>query len=77
VMVLVNAVYFKGDWLQEFDSKLTKKLPFFLGSDKSKVDVKMMSLTHTFRTGKIESLDAQFVELPYKVKFLNVVFKHI
>lgn len=69
LMVLVNAVYFRSDWFQQFDPNLTQIKPFFLGSKKSKVDVSMMRLTAIFRTGKIDSLDAQFVELPYKVNF--------
>ena len=74
-MVLLNAVYFKGYWVQQSDSKLTETKPFFLGSENSIVDVSTMRLTNTFRTGKIESLDAQFVELPCKVNL--VVFLHV
>ena len=57
--------------MQEFDSKLTETKPFFLGSEKSKVNAKMMRLTGIFRCGEIDSLDAQFVQLPYKVLFLE------
>jgi len=71
-MVLVNAVYFKGDWFEEFDSKLTQTKPFYLGTTESKVDVQMMQLTSTFRTGKIEELDAHFLELCYKVYFVTI-----
>ncbi len=69
LMVLVNAVYFRGNWFEQFDPNLTQIKPFFLGSKKSQVDVSMMRLTRTFRTGKIGSLDAQFVELPFKVNY--------
>ena len=72
-MVLVNAVYFRGDWLKQFDPNLTKIKPFYLGSKESQVDVSMMRLTRTFRTGKIDSLDAQFVELLYKV-YIKIQF---
>ena len=68
MMILVNAVYFKGDWLNQFDSKLTEIKPFiFLGTGKCKVDVEMMRLTGKFLTGEIDSLDAEFIVLPYKV----------
>jgi len=73
LMILVNAVYFKGDWLEPFDPELTQIQPFYLGSKESKVDVSMMSLTGAFRTGKIKSIDAKFVELPYKGKQLSMV----
>jgi serpin B len=69
-MVLVNAIYFKGDWLEEFEPKLTETKPFYLGSTERKLDVQMMQLTSTFRTGKIEELDARFLELGYKVYFV-------
>ena len=69
MMVLVNAVYFKGDWLKQFDPELTQIKPFSLGSESSKVDVKMMRLTGIFRTGQIGSLDARFLELPYEVNY--------
>jgi serpin B len=40
-MVLVNAIYFKADWLDQFDSDSTKDAPFHL-LDGSMVDVPMM-----------------------------------
>jgi len=30
VMYLINAIYFKGDWMQQFDKTLTAPLPFHL-----------------------------------------------
>ena len=41
-LVLVNAVYFKGNWLRKFNPALTKVEPFFLGSKDNKMDVNMM-----------------------------------
>jgi serpin B len=41
-MVLVNAIYFKADWLNQFDPNSTSDAPFFL-LDNSQVTVKMMS----------------------------------
>lgn len=42
VMYLINAVYFKGAWLQKFDADKTENRPFHL-ADGSQVSVKMMS----------------------------------
>jgi len=64
---LSNDVVFSGKWKQNFHPDLTRIKPFFLGIDKSEVEVKMMSLTHRFWCGEIDSLDAKFVELPYEV----------
>lgn len=67
-LVLVNALYFKGNWNSKFDSSLTKAEPFFLGNKNSKIDVNMMHIDADFRSGYIESLDARVLELPYVVR---------
>lgn len=66
-LVLVNAIYFKGNWLRKFDAALTKPEPFYLGSKDNIVDAHMMHIEGDFRIGDIESLDARAVELPYVV----------
>lgn len=43
VMILINAMYFKGDWKEKFDSSQTKNGTFFLEKDKS-IETPMMSL---------------------------------
>lgn len=42
-MVLVNAIYFKGMWVHQFDPKKTIKAPFYLNENDS-VDVDFMSI---------------------------------
>ena len=44
VMILMNALYFKGSWTDEFDKKSTKE-EYFTKADGSKVKVKMMKQT--------------------------------
>ena len=66
-LVLVNAVYFKGNWMRKFDPSLTAVEPFFLGSEDKQMNVSMMHIDAEFRTGYIESLDARLLELPYEV----------
>jgi serpin B len=61
-MVLVNAIYFKADWLNQFDPNDTDDQPFHL-LDGSQVTSKIMSntLTLPYMTGD----GYQAVELPY------------
>lgn len=71
-LVLVNAVYFKGNWLRKFDSALTKVEPFFLGSKDNKMDAKMMHIEADFRSGYVNELKARVVELPYVGRKLSM-----
>lgn len=62
IMYLINAIYFKGDWAEQFDSKNTFKTQFHAGNGGSD-EVMMMS-----RTGKVgygQGDNFQAVRLPY------------
>jgi len=72
IMVLVNAIYFKGQWQYEFDPKNTK-VADFRSYDKKTDPVQMMSLVGTFRVGLIPDLDAKVIELPYRNSSLSMV----
>lgn len=71
-MVLVNAIYFKGDWLHQFKKTLTKKEKFYTSNTDS-IDVDMMFQEHSFRYADLKSLDAQVLELPYKNKAVSMI----
>merc|ERR1712212_1290707 len=64
-LVLVNAIYFKGDWEAKFDQKLTKDQDFSV-SPSDTVTVKMMRQERKFQWAHLESLASHMVELPYK-----------
>jgi len=57
-MYLINAMYFKGSWAQEFDLKRSR-----LGTFNSKIKCMMMSITEEFPYYKHERFQA--VQLPY------------
>ena len=61
-LVLVNAIYFKGNWAHQFDPQCTEPAPFWKTSADS-VEVSMMSQTDSF--GYAETADMQILELPY------------
>lgn len=62
VMFLINAIYFKGDWLRQFDAEDTRDADFYL-EDGSKTTVDMMNQSGDFATYFSE--DVQMIELPY------------
>jgi serpin B len=65
-LVLVNAIYFKGLWKNQFNKQNTKEADFHLNS-KDTVKVQMMKLEADFPYAEIEELGAKAVALPYKV----------
>jgi serpin B len=70
VMVLTNAVYFKGMWETEFDKNLTSKSNFYLEPEKT-VKAQMMEQKNSFRY--YEDNETQVIALPYKGKRLEMV----
>jgi serpin B len=61
-LVLVNAIYFKGDWAHQFDPALTSPAEFQVVPGRP-VQVPMMTVRHSFRY--VEGQDVQILELPY------------
>lgn len=61
-LVLVNAIYFKGDWEEQFDPQDTAEAPFFVSPGKS---VNTPLMTRTGEYGYSDMGDLQMLELPY------------
>lgn len=61
-LVLVNAIYFKGNWADQFEEELTKDAPFHPLSGES-IEVPMMKQQETF--GYAEHEDLQILQMPY------------
>lgn len=72
LLVLVNAIYFKGTWKYKFDEKLTKKAAFHVSAAK-KVDAPTMHLKGGFMYKVCTEFDAHVVELPYKGDKLSML----
>ncbi|KAL3076237.1 hypothetical protein niasHT_033707 [Heterodera trifolii] len=62
-LVLVNAVYFKGNWAERFNAKYTKKKTFFVDQQNSK-ELEMMHKTADFIY--FEDGQLQLLGMPYK-----------
>jgi serpin B len=64
VMLLLNAIYFKGDWTYEFDKSLTKDAPFTL-PDGNEQTVKMMSQPGEGDFLHFSNDVVEIIDLPY------------
>lgn len=62
VLFLINAIYFKGSWTNEFDKQQTTEYPFYLSSGQKKQHL-MMSQSGDYRY--YENQQFQAVSLPY------------
>ena len=64
LMIILNAVYFKGEWHSKFESFLTKKLPFYnLGKEEINIDT-MTQIDHFnyYEDKKVQVIELQFVK---------------
>ena len=61
-LVLTNAVYFKGDWQDQFDRQSTERAPFFAAGARE-VEVPLMMRKGDYRYVRFP--DFQVLELPY------------
>ncbi|KAM4533792.1 leukocyte elastase inhibitor-like [Odontesthes bonariensis] len=71
-LVLVNAIYFKGNWNQKFQENATRDAQFRLSKNNSK-PVKMMYQKSKFPLKYIPEASCQILELPYKGKELSMI----
>lgn len=69
-MVLVNAIYFKGDWASQFKAEATQMQPFHLSGGKTG-EVPMMFQKQD--CGYRENADLQVLELPYAGNDLSMI----
>ncbi|KAM9839666.1 serpin peptidase inhibitor, clade B (ovalbumin), member 1, like 3 [Aulostomus maculatus] len=71
-LVLVNAIYFKGNWDKKFMESSTRDAQFSLNK-KAKKSVKMMHQKAKFPITFISGANCQILELPYKGKELSML----
>ncbi len=61
ILFLVNAIYFKGGWTNEFDAKLTEEETFHAAAGETPIRMMRRSAKFSYREGD----DFQAVRLPY------------
>jgi len=69
-LVLCNAIYFKGNWVNQFDKKRTMDADFYISSDNA-IKVPMMSKKSEFKFKDFGSFSA--IELPYEGNDLSMI----
>lgn len=70
-LVLVNAMYFKGKWNEQFDRKYTRGMPFKANQEQK--TVQMMFKQARFNLGYVKEVHTQVLELPYAEEELSMI----
>lgn len=76
VLILLDAIYFKGTWKQPFDSSDTEPTPFYNDRNEQIGDVNMMFNVGTYNILDVEVLKAEVLELSYGIddRFSLLIF---
>lgn len=67
IIVLINALYFKGQWSQAFNPSDTSKALFYVNPSKNVTVDMMKNINHYPYVDLTQTLDAKCAALPYKV----------
>lgn len=70
-LILVNAIYFKGDWLHAFDPEQTAEAPFWTAPNRSVPVPLMRQSGKRFNYGENDSF--QTLELPYQGRDISML----
>ncbi|XP_050771845.1 serpin B6-like [Gymnogyps californianus] len=71
-LVLVNAIYFKGNWEKQFNKEDTAEMPFQINKKETK-PVQMMFKEDSFNMTYIGDFQTKILELPYVGNELSMI----
>ena len=69
-MVILNAVYFKGQWINQFSEELTTKKSFYNFNSK-KNEIKINTMINTEHFSYYEDSNLKAIEFPFKKDFMS------
>ncbi|XP_031214241.1 serpin B6-like isoform X2 [Mastomys coucha] len=72
LLLLVNAIYFKGKWKKQFNKEDTQEMPFKVTKNEEK-PVQMMFKKSTFKMAYVEEISTTILLLPYVGNELNMI----
>ncbi|XP_046746846.1 antichymotrypsin-2-like isoform X2 [Diprion similis] len=71
-IIMINAVYFKGNWEQKFDTEYTENRPFYITKD-TKRHIPTMYRKSDYAYAELEELNARAIQLPYSNKDFSML----
>ncbi|XP_056341710.1 serpin B6-like [Oenanthe melanoleuca] len=71
-LVLVNAIYFKGNWEEQFNKRSTRERPFHINKNETR-PVQMMFKEANFNMTYIGDFQTKILELPYVGNELSMI----
>ena len=72
-LVLINAMYFKGNWIHKFEKYNTRKQPFYLSKNKQ-TDIDTMEITKHFKYHECNKLNVKYLEMDFEGGDMSMTF---
>ncbi|XP_037709751.1 serine protease inhibitor 42Dd [Drosophila subpulchrella] len=69
--IVVNAIYFQGQWKYQFRADQTHQADFYVSSEKN-IPVEMMTMSERLFSAYLNDLGAKVIELPYRKSNLSM-----